>query len=362
MKKTNLDALSAKYRISDYRELHAKVIDLINSQNIKPVKASGTNGKSPALYREYWVIEEKQDVSQYIDELNYEIVPAISTDYYQAHIDQYIQDRQWVLLLNDYIRNHDFMTLMSENERSFDIWHQEKFLKQEQGKKILKRCGLGTEFLNYYRTTEPVAYYSATRRTPQNLLVIENKDTFYSMRKCLMCSGQNGYGSRRADREPDQTDVTGSIGYGLRTICGVQIGTLIYGAGKGIIAAFSDFDISGEPYMTAQGNKILYFGDLDYEGIGIYENFAAAYGALYDIQLFQSAYELMLAKAERIGIENLPPTKEGQNRKIDTLFLDQFSQVQQAYIKEILEQGRYVPQEILNIEDMSLSLVSNCSF
>lgn len=336
MKKTNLDALSARYRISDYKELYAKVIALIDSQKIKPVKASGTNGKSPALYREYWVIEEKQDVSQYINELNYEIAPVISTDYYQAHIDQYILDRPWVLLLNDYIKNHDFMTLMSENERSFDIWHREKFLKQEQGKKILKRCGLGTDFLNYYRTTEPVAYYSATRQTPQNLLVIENKDTFYSMRKCLMCSGQSGYGS---------------IGYGQRTICGVQIGTLIYGAGKGIIAAFSDFDISGEPYMTEQGNKILYFGDLDYEGIGIYENFAAAYGVLYDIHLFKSAYELMLAKAERIGIENLPLTKEGQNRKIDTLFLDQFSQVQQAYIKEILERGRYVPQEILNQND-----------
>lgn len=141
MKRTNLDALSAKYRISDYKELHAKVIALIDSQKIKPVKASGKNGKSPALYREYWVIEEKQDMSKYIDELNYEIVPAISTDYYRAHIDQYIQDRQWVLLLNDYIRNNNFMTLMSENERSFDIWRREKFLKQEQGKKILKRCG-----------------------------------------------------------------------------------------------------------------------------------------------------------------------------------------------------------------------------
>lgn len=378
MKKTNLDALSAKYRLSDYKELYAKVITLIDSQKIKPVKASGINGKSPALYREYWVIEEKQDVSQYINELNYEIVPAISTDYYQAHIEQYIQDRQWVLLLNDYIKNRGFMTLMSENERSFDIWHREKFLKQEQGKKILKRCGLEADFLNYYRTTEPIAYYSATRQTPQNLLIVENKDTFYSMRKCLMNTGQREKSGSEPDCEPIQTDFGGMRGsvlnrpeLGRQTgsmcqknnsqntlekaahpICGEQIGTLIYGAGKGIIAAFSDFDISGEPYMTAQGNKILYFGDLDYEGIGIYENFASAYGVQYDIQLLKSAYELMLAKAERIGIENLPLTKEGQNRKIDNLFLNQFSQEQQAKIKEILGQDRYVPQEILNIEDI----------
>lgn len=354
MKKTNLDTISAKYRISDYKELCAKVIDLIDSQKIKPVKASGYNGKSPALYREYWVIEEKQDVSRYVDELNYEIAPAISTDYYHLHINQYIQDRQWVLLLNDYIKNRDFMTLMSENERSFDIWHREKFLKQEQGKKILKRCGLETDFLHYYRTTEPIAYYSATRQTPQNLLIIENKDTFYSMRKCLMHCSQNA-GSREFHCESVQSELTKRLKNetesNMHTICGEQIGTLIYGAGKGVIAAFSDFDISGEPYMMAQGNTIFYFGDLDYEGIGIYENFAAAYGEQYDIRLFINGYEMMLTKADSIGIEKLPLTKEGQNRKINTLFLNQFSKTQQAKMKEILEQGRYIPQEILNIED-----------
>lgn len=326
MKKTSLDTLAARYKIKDYKDLYAKIIALIEDNKLKPVKASGINGKSPALYREYWIVEEKQDMSQYQDELNYEIVPAIATDYYRAHLAQYIQDRPWVLLLNDYIRNHHFMTHMSENERSFDIWHREKFLKQEQGKKILKRCGLDTDALNFYTTTEPIAYYTATRQTPQKLLVIENKDTFYSMRRCLMG--------------------------GACTICGEEVGTLIYGAGKGILAAFSDFDISGEPYMTAPKNTILYFGDLDYEGIGIYESFAAAYEKRYRIFLFTAAYERMLEKAARIGTDSLPVTKEGQNRKIGNTFLGQFSQPQQAHINEILQHDRYVPQEILNISDM----------
>ena len=291
MKKISLDTLSAKYKISEYRELYTKVITLIQDNKIKPVKASGINGKSPALYKEYWIIEEKQDVSKYVNELNYDLVPSIATDYYRAHIDQYLEDRPWVLLLNDYLKKKDFMTPMSENERSFDIWHREKFLKQEQGKKILKRCGLDITLLNYYRTTEPIAYYCATRQTPQKLLVIENKDTFYSMRKCLMGTEQF-------------------------QICGETVGTLIYGAGKGIISAFSDFHISGEPYMLHQENKILYFGDLDYEGIGIYENFAATYGTQYTIAILKGAYDRMLAKAQRIGIDKLPVTKEGQNRKI----------------------------------------------
>ena len=103
--------------------------------------------------------------------------------------------------------------------------------------------------------------------------------------------------------------------------------------------------------MTAPDNKIFYFGDLDYEGIGIYENFATTYGSRYDIRLFRIAYEKMLEKAIRIGIDNLPVTKEGQNRRIDNLFLSQFSQPQQSVIKEILECDRYIPQEILNIND-----------
>ena len=101
---------------------------------------------------------------------------------------------------------------------------------------------------------------------------------------------------------------------------------------------------------------VLYFGDLDYEGIRIYEKFAekfaAAHGAQYDIRLFQRAYERMLAKADRIGIEDLPRTKEGQNRNIGSLFLGWFSHPQQTRIKAILEQDRYIPQEILNIQDM----------
>ena len=59
---------------------------------------------------------------------------------------------------------------------------------------------------------------------------------------------------------------------GHTEIFGAEIGTLIYGAGKGIIRSFQDFDLCAEPYMKHPKNTIYYFGDLDYEGIGIYES------------------------------------------------------------------------------------------
>ena len=133
----------------------------------------------------------------------------ISVDYYLAHPDTYEKDRIWVLMLNEYLKKHAdaLLTAESLNERSFEIWHREKFLDREQGKKILKRCGLNVEALNVYRTTEPLSYYTHTRNTPQNILILENKDPFFSMRNYLL----NGH----------------------TEIFGAEIGTLIYGAGKG---------------------------------------------------------------------------------------------------------------------------------
>ena len=83
----------------------------------------------------------------------------------------------------------------------------------------------------------------------------------------------------------------------------------------------------------------------------MYENFAAAYGEQYEIRLFVRAYEKMLSKAESIGTDNLPVTKEGQNRNIGSAFLSSFPQSQQTTIRDILARDRYIPQEILNRGD-----------
>ena len=49
---------------------------------------------------------------------------------------------------------------------------------------------------------------------------------------------------------------------GHTEIFGAEIGTLIYGAGKGIIRSFQDFDLCAEPYMKHPKNTIYYFGDM----------------------------------------------------------------------------------------------------
>ena len=327
MKRICLNDIESQYKLESYKELYDKVLSLIQHEEIKPVKAAGKNGKKPALYNEYWIVEALEDNSKEVEELSYLYVPMISTHYYLNHIQQYREDRTWVLLLNHYLKtNRNKLQIpKSMNERSFEIWHREKFLKEEQGKKILKRCGIALETLNLYETTEPLAYYVQTREIPQNMLIVENKDTFYSMRRRLLS--------------------------GNSFILGKNIGTLIYGAGKGIFRSFQDFSLCAEPYMREKGNVIYYFGDMDYEGIAIYESLALQFSTECRIEVFTEAYLKMLAKAEGIGEEQLPSMKLEQNHNIGTHFLDSFPKDKTDKMQQILKNGRYIPQEILSTED-----------
>lgn len=340
MKRISLSELIKNQKAASYPEQYAYVMECIEKEKVRPVKNSPLNGKSPALHMTYWVLEEKKDYSDLLEEITYRLPTAISPDYYYKHPEVYEKEGKWVRQLGRYLdtrsgkqdESHPWETeenRISLNERSFQIWGQEKFLQRGQGKTVLKHCGVSMGRLNIYETSEPLSYYSASREIPQTILIIENKDTFYSMRKFLI-------------ENPGMA------------IMGQPVRTLVYGAGKGILRSVDDFRFCVEPYMNHRSNQYLYFGDLDYEGIGIYERLAELFEADHEILPFAEAYDKMLEKAvlcEKQQIE-LPDTKEGQNRSLSGRFFSCFPEEKVQEMKSILECERYIPQEILNITDL----------
>lgn len=326
MKRITLEELLGNYPNASYQQQYAYIMELLEKGKLKPVKNAGTNGKTPRLCLSYWMVEEQEESQDALaEELNYCMEPLISIEYYLSHLDQYQEDRSWVQRLNDYLKENRSLLKepISVNERSFEIWGREKFLTKEQGRKILKRCKIEMGFLNMYETAEPFAYYTHTRKIPQNMLILENKDTFFSMRKFLL--------------------------EGNHHIFGMEIGTLIYGGGKRIVKSFRDFDLSAEPYMKEKENQIYYFGDLDYEGIGIYESLARQWEGNGRPIPFVTAYEAMIEKGEKI--DRLPKTKEFQNQNLKGEFFSYFSNETVEKMQEILVKGEYIPQEILSILD-----------
>ena len=357
MKQQSLEQLLLPLSSAPYSDQYRYILGLISENRVSPVKSSAKNGKKPALHTRYWIIEEQPDYSEALREIRYGLFPPVSPDYYLSHPEEYLADRDDVLALNTFLRDHAdrLQVSVSLHERSFEIWGREKYLTDSCGPRILKRCRIPLDFLNCYPTAEPFSYFAHSRQTPQNLLILENKDPFFSMRKHLLS--------------------------GHSSVFSEEIGTLIYGAGKRVLSSFSAFDISAEPYMSFPGNRFLYFGDLDYEGIGIYERLAAGFSFTHsaaapyaspvssDLSFsddsftppvpslssalrvipWRAGYLKMLEKGE--ARDFLPETREKQNRNLSGAFFSFFSVEEKSRMLAILESDRYIPQEILNLSD-----------
>lgn len=332
----SLEQIADEQQIDQYSLLVDFVYGELEAGHLKPVKSHGTNGKKPALFKDYHVMQEKPDDTKYLEEIRYRLSSRIDISYYLSHPQQYAVEREEVLALSRYLDTEEkqLQIPVSLNERSFAIWGREKFLSCQDrqkkgeitGRKILAHTGITWEDLNIYETTEPLAYYCRSRIVPQNILIIENKDTFYSMRRYLMQQRQ--------------------------TIFQMPVDTLIYGAGKGILKAFRDRSLCVEPYVQDAGNQLYYFGDLDFEGIRIYEQLQEKFQKEVCIRPFVPAYEAMVFKGlQNFGLERLPETKKGQNRELTGVFMEYFSAKIQEKMCHVLENGKYIPQEIINIQD-----------
>lgn len=326
-KTIELDELEKIYKVDTYKEFYRIIEDLILENKIEPIASSGGNGKTPALYKKYRIIKKLVDNKEILEEILYKLSTEFSIEYYRNNLEKYKEHRESILKLNDFFLNKKELlkVAISMNERSFQIWGREKFLQKEGGKTIIKNLGVEINKLNYYDTSEPLAYYSKSREVPQKILILENKDTYYTMRRHLIAGGEK--------------------------ILGENISTLIYGGGKNVKKAFTDFKISVESYVWDSSNTILYFGDLDYEGIGIYEGLYSFFSNEFIVKPFINGYEKMIDKV-KFDNSDLPKTKDGQNRNISNIFLNEFSNEYRLEIEKILNGDLYIPQEIINITDL----------
>ena len=142
--------------IDSYKILCDYISEKMELGEFVPIKSSGSNGKRPSLYNAYWQIEEEKDNREFDDELNFKLSAKISTEYYKKHTEQYKKDRNAVLKLSEFLKNDSEKQKLekaeSVNERSFEIWNDEKVIKGDsenkrknenrgRGKRILKNHG-----------------------------------------------------------------------------------------------------------------------------------------------------------------------------------------------------------------------------
>ena len=195
-----------------YKAFAAIINDFCQKGILIPVKASKTNGRTPSLYNKYRIVLKKECDSTYLEELN-SLHPMLDKSFYHKNPGLYKEDRKYILDLSKYLLDNEKTKWLNYrctmNERSFEIFNDEKFL-EGRGKAFLKRLGLSLDDLNCYKAIEAFFYILFQKKEMTNVLIIENKETFFSVLK---------YFERK----------------GRRSLCGTEIDMLIYGEGKKII-------------------------------------------------------------------------------------------------------------------------------
>lgn len=318
--------------IEDY-SYFVSVVNELEKLNILKSYGSKKNGRKPTLAMKYKLILEKKDYSDYIKEIEYDLAPELDKSYYRKKLCVYEKDREDVLAISEYIKKYKHLlnTKISTNERSFEVFKREKRIKSKGMTSIMKNLGLEVDFFNYYETCEPIAYYSISKTYPQNVLIIENQDTFYSIRKYIKTVSNN--------------------------VLGVEISTVIYGGGNGRLPAINEIEEYTEEHISNLDNTFYYFGDIDYAGIFIYESYRERNKEKIEWIPFKPGYEYILDKAVDdnnldYDINSLPDTKEGQKDNRKGIFMNFFSTKYQEKIENILSQRKYIPQEALNFNDL----------
>lgn len=314
---------------SDYLDFYHSIMELMDDGFLQPVKAARTNGRYPPLHNKYRIIKPKEDYSSYFDGIR-QLHPDLNISGYLQKPEVYQKHQQIVEGLSHYLWYSKELLVqpMSRKERSFSIWSQEKLIDKHFSlvRDVLRFNGLGEDYLNYYDTPEPFFEYVHSRRNQMVVLILENKDTWFTFRKLMQDTGKNVF-------------------------AGTEVDVLIYGEGNKISkkGALEQYDAGMLRGKAEQGGHFLYFGDLDREGIRLFYRVRKANPHL-DIQPFARLYHLMLELAEGVDLPKSP------DRRGITAPVAEFASLLAAdaeLLTTILEKGTFIPQEIVNYQVLS---------
>lgn len=313
------------YKSDNYMDFFDFVNTLIRDGVIMPMKNNkNKNGKIPSLFIRYRILKDTEE----FEKISYEIkhlAPEFKIDKYIKNMNMYKKHREILLKLDKFIKNEKekLKIKLSKNERAYQIWNYEKMLDNQLVKSVISYNELN-EVLNYYLTPEPFFDYIPKNKSNMTILIIENKDAWYTLRKIIK------------EKNSDDIDILGQ-----------KIDGLVYGEGNKITKENAVYEYQQD--ILNQNCRFIYWGDLDFSGIDLYQRVKKANSKI-DIELFSNIYETMINLSERRELNEI---KNRQNKIDISIFLSKFKNEEtKNRIEEILKNNKYIPQEILNYEEL----------
>jgi hypothetical protein len=309
------------FNIVSYEELKKAVDEMIENNVIKPIKSKGMTSFFPKVYCEYKKVVEKRDYTELKNEI-IKLNPKLNISRYLNNPELYEELQNQILKLSNFLwsKKECLNNEMSVKERSFEIWGDEKFLESKEGKSVLNFNKIDMEYLNFYYAPEPFFCLEIKKKKiDSSILIIENKDTWYSIGKALNLSEN-------------------------KKLFDTEINFLIYGEGNKATRknALTDFI----NVICDLPSQIYYVGDIDIAGVNML--YSCINNNEAGIKPFMPMYKSMVSVAN-VNIMN--KTDDNRGTEYNKEFLSLFNENEKVKVLEILDNNKRIPQEILNYQD-----------
>lgn len=294
-----------------YPAFSSAVGDLEVTGELVPVRSAPANGRFPSLPARFRrTVQEKAAPSDLLHRLH----PSIDTAWYRTHPDELMTDASSLMALDAYLRSRPALESCAINERSLLVFEDEKFLRSPEGEAFLRRVQVPLERLDVFIPPYPLVYEKYRVDTIGEILVVENMDTFHSLRLCFR------------QREP--------------VIASRPVDLLIWGEGNKITGSLPQIDL-----ILGMGSDpvISYWGDIDPEGLAILHRLST----LYPDRKIVPAVPLYAALLDRN--RSRPWLRTWSNELEECL--ECFPPAVGASICTLAAGGRWLPQEGLTYPD-----------
>lgn len=323
--KKEMGGATAYQKAGGYQKLYQLLKKLEAEEEIRAIKSAAFNQQLPQLKKRWSLL--KNDEAGWPEKDILKLSRSLNLNYYLKRPQkQSAELKEMLFKLAYFLNNKAGREWASREERSLELFADEKFLSSSQGRKLLNNLKLQLAELKARQYKHLFVYWSLKPTQIKNILIMENHSAFIGAKKAA-AAGIN--------------------------IFGEDFDTIIYGQGKKIVSSFSFLEelLGFEPAEKITADlKICYAGDLDPEGLAIYTALKDKYPE-FKIKLLAEYYQLLLKVSNGFYPFH---KKQNKNQAVLKRVLEEFEKEGfnelSRKVKKAWQADRRLPQELITLE------------
>ena len=329
--KSRLGGVSAYQAAGGYQKLYQLLQELEANHKINKIKSSDFNQRQPQLKKRWSFV--KKEHQRWSDKDILRLSRQLNLNYYLKRPEQQTEELQQKLFsLCNFLSNKAEREWASREERSLELFEDEKYLSRTEGKKLLNNLNLSLADLKAQKYNHLFVYWTLDPTQIKNILIMENHSAFIGAKKAL------------------------AVGI---NIFNKNFDTVIYGQGKKIVSSFSFLEeLLAIDLLENEQQKInkikelniYYAGDLDPEGLSIYTSLKQKYQR-YQLSLLTDYYQLLFQKNSQF----YPLHKKQQQKQVVLeKVVQELKEDEELELAEqfclLWEKEKRLPQELITFE------------